>query len=184
MKIYFVTNNKNKVKEFESILGFRLKHINLNLKEIQAVDVEKVVEHKSKQAFRKIKKPVIVEDTGLYFNAWNGLPGALIKFFGERIGYKNLGKLLKDNRQATAKTVVAYFDGKNYKKFVGTIEGKISKKAKGEMNFGWDIIFIPNGYKKTFAQLTAKEKNNISMRKIALEKMKKYLNKIYGKRDL
>lgn len=177
MNIYFVSTNRNKLKEIEEILGFKLRYINLNLSEIQAVEVEKVVEHKVKQAFKKIKKPVIVEDTGLYFDAWNGLPGALIKLFGKRIGYQNLGNLLKKNKKAIAKTVIAYFDGKNYKKFIGSIKGKISRKAKGKRNFGWDIIFIPNGYKKTFAQMTGKEKNSISMRRIALEKMKSFLEK-------
>lgn len=179
-KIFLVTSNKNKVREFEEILGFKLSHIDLELDEIQEIDVEKVVRHKAEQAFLKIKKPVIVEDTGLYLKEWNGLPGALVKLFGQTIGYKNLCKLIKKNRQAKAQTVIGYFDGKKYKSFVGEILGNISLVAKGKTNFGWDPIFIPKGKKKTFAEVSNEEKNKISMRKIALSKFKKFYN--YGRK--
>jgi len=186
MAIYLVTGNKNKLREFEQILGFKLNHIDLDLDEIQAVDAEEVVEHKVREAYQKIsarggsrqragKKSVLVEDTGLYFEAWNGLPGALIKLFGQAVGYRNLPRLLKKNRRAKAKTVIGYFDGKNYKNFIGEISGTISKSPKGKTNFGWDIIFIPKGNRRTFAQMTAEEKNKISMRKVALEKLRKFL---------
>jgi len=177
MEIYFVTINKNKHREFEQILGMRLKRIRLDLDEIQSIEVEKVVEHKTKQAFEKIKKPVIVEDTGLYFKAWNGLPGALAKFFDKTIGYGNLCKLLKGNREAWAETVIGYFDGKRFRKFKGKVLGRISQEPRGNNNFGWDIIFVPTGFKKTFAEMTSEEKNKISMRRIALEKLRRFLFK-------
>jgi len=176
MRSCLITGNQNKVREFEQILGFKLNHVALDLDEIQTIEVEKVVEHKAKEAYKKVKKPVIVEDTGLYFDEWHGLPGALIKFFGQTVGYDNLGKMLKKNRQAKAQTVIGYFDGKNYKSFVGEIFGTISCLPKGQTGFGWDIIFVPNGYKKSFAQMSVEEKNKISMRKIALMKLKKFLD--------
>jgi len=175
MMIYFVTANKNKLREMESILELKLKHINLDLDEIQAVEVRKVVEHKTKKAFQKIRKPVLVEDTGLYFKAWNGLPGALIKWFDLTLGYKELCQLLGKSRQARAQTVIGYFDGKRYKDFIGEIKGSIAKNPKGKRGFGWDSIFIAQIHKKTFAQMTPEEKNNISMRKIAALKLKNFL---------
>ncbi len=174
--LYFITGNKNKLREFEEILGFKLKNLNLDLDEIQAIEVEKVIEHKAREAFKKIKKPLIVEDTGLYFEAWNGMPGALSKLFDEAIGYNNLCKLLKNNRKAKAKTVIGYFDGRNYRNFVGEISGAIAMAPRGRTNFGWDAIFIPLGHKKTFAQMKPIQKNKISMRKIALEKFRKFIN--------
>lgn len=176
MVIYLITSNKNKAKEFEKILGFKFERINLDLDEIQAVEVEKVVEHKTKQAFKIIKKPVITEDTGLCFEDWNSLPGALVKWFEKTVGYQNLCKLLQKNRNAIARTVIGYFDGKNYKNFVGEISGAIASKPIGENGFGWDSIFIPGKYNQTFAQMSDREKNEISMRKIALEKLKEFLN--------
>ncbi|PIP24017.1 MAG: hypothetical protein COX90_01025 [Candidatus Nealsonbacteria bacterium CG_4_10_14_0_2_um_filter_38_17] len=173
--ITFVTANKNKVREFEEILGFSINNIALDLDEIQAVEVEKVVEHKVKQAFEKLKKQVIVEDTGLYIESLKGLPGALAKLFDKTIGYGELCKLVLDNRKALAKTVIGYFDGVEYRNFIGEIEGLIAKEAKGDNNFGWDIIFIPKGFNITFAQMSPEEKHKISMRKIALEKFKEFL---------
>ena len=176
MQICFATGNINKVEECESILGFKLEQVELDLDEIQAVEVAKVVEHKVKQAFDLIKKPVIVEDTGLYFEAWNGLPGALIKWFDETIGYAKLCSLLvSENRKAKAQTIIGYFDGEEYKSFVGEVTGKIAEKPKGPDNFGWDIIFIPKGFSETFAEMGKEKKNAISMRKIALEKLKEFL---------
>jgi XTP/dITP diphosphohydrolase len=88
-----------------------------------------------------------------------------------------LDHLIKKDYSAKAQTVIGYFDGKKYKSFVGEIEGKISQSPRGKNNFGWDSIFIPKGYKKTFAQMQSKEKNQISMRKIALEKFKKFIKR-------
>jgi len=175
VEIHFVTSNKDKLEEFEDILGFKLKRVNLELDEIQAVEVKKVTKHKTRQAFGKVKRPVICEDTGLYFEEWGGLPGALAKLFGEKIGYDKLCKVLKGSRRAKAQTVIGFFDGRNYKSFIGEIRGKITKTPKGENGFGWDTIFIPQGHRKTFAQMDFGEKNKISMRKIALEKFKKFL---------
>ena len=176
MNIYFATGNINKVKEFELALGNKLKRISLDLDEIQAIDVEKVVEHKTKQAFKVIKKPVITEDTGLYFEEWRGLPGALAKFFDQTIGYKNLGKMLKSNRRAKAQTVIGYFNGKSYRSFIGEVKGMIAKKPRGKNNFGWDVVFIPDGCNKTYAELTIQEKNRISMRQKAIKKFKGFLH--------
>ena len=175
MIIYFITANKNKLREMESILELKLRHINLDLDEIKAVEVKKVVEHKSRKAFERIKKPVLVEDTGLYFKAWNRLPGALVKWFDQTLGYRELCQPLGKDRHARAQTVIGYFDGKRYKDFVGEIEGRIAKSPKGKRGFGWDPIFIPQNHQKTFGQMTSKEKNNISMRKIAALKLKNFL---------
>lgn len=175
MIVYFVTGNKNKLKEVEGILGFKLRHISLDLDEIQAVEVKKVVEHKARQAFENIKKPVLVEDTGLYIEAWNGLPGALTKWFHETIGYKKVCQLLKNNRKARAQDIIGYFDGKEYRHFVGEVKGTIAKAPRGKHGFGWDSIFIPKKHKITYGQMTANEKNKISMRKIAWKKAKKFL---------
>ncbi len=173
MTLFFVTQNKNKVKEFGEILGFNIKQADVEAEEIQAVEVEKVAEYKAREAFKKLGKPVIVEDTGLYFKEWNGLPGALAKFFGEKLGWQGLADLLGEEREALAKTVIGFFDGKEYKSFSGSIEGSISEKALGENGFGWDVIFIPHGFDKTFAEI--ENKNSISMRRKALEKFKDFL---------
>ncbi len=173
-KVILITSNQNKLREFEKILGFKIRNISLDLDEIQAVNVEDVIEHKTKQAFERVGEPVLCEDTGLYFDAWGGLPGALIKWFDKTIGYNNLCGLLQENRKARAETVISYFNGTDYLSFKGETLGSISLSPMGTTNFGWDPIFIPDGFSKTFAQMTAEEKNKISMRKIALKKFRDF----------
>lgn len=182
MEIYLVTQNKEKVEEFERILEFRLNHVDLKLEEIQAVEVGKVVEHKARQAYKKVGQPVIVEDTGLYFEDWDGLPGALAKLFDQTLGYSRLAKMLKGNRKAKAETVVGFFDGEKYQSFSGEIQGTIVARPQGEKGFGWDKIFVPRGFGETFAQMNPQKKNQISMRKFALDKLKRFLRQ-YLKND-
>ncbi|MFA5432472.1 MAG: RdgB/HAM1 family non-canonical purine NTP pyrophosphatase [Candidatus Paceibacterota bacterium] len=173
----FVTGNCQKLKEFEAILGIKLNHSDADLDEIQSVDVEEVAIHKVKQAYELLKKPVIVEDTGLYFEELNGLPGALIKFFIKKLTLNQICSLIKKNRKAIAITCIAFFDGKEVKTFKGETKGEIAKEPRGTNGFGWDSIFIPFGYSRTFAEITSNEKSINSMRKQAIERLKIWLTK-------
>ncbi|MFA5714626.1 MAG: RdgB/HAM1 family non-canonical purine NTP pyrophosphatase [Candidatus Paceibacterota bacterium] len=172
----FVTGNHQKLKEFEEILGVKLGHLDLKLDEIQSVEAEEVAKHKAKQAYEILKEPVIVEDTGLYFEELKGLPGALIKFFVKKLSLEQICSLVKENRKAKAVTCIAYFDSKDLKTFIGETEGKITVEPKGNNGFGWDPIFIPEGYNKTFAELTDEEKTSKFMRKEAIKKLKDFLS--------
>ncbi len=171
---FFATTNEDKWREVNEILGRDLKQISVDLFEPQDVDVENIVREKAEDAFHKTDKIVLVEDTGLEYVAWKGLPGALVKWFLDTVGNEGILKMLADetNRKAVAKTAVGFFDGTQPHIFVGEISGTISKTVRGTGGFGWDPIFIPDGYEETFAEMTATEKNAISMRKLALEHMK------------
>ncbi len=178
MKIgLFATSNRNKLREFEQILGTKLKQAELQLNEIQAIDVEDVIEEKAKEAYKLVGKPVLVEDTGLYIEALNSFPGALIKWLLATTGRDGVIRMLamEKNRRAFAKTAVGFYDGSKVYVFVGKVKGRIPDEVRGESGFGWDPIFIPNGYSKTFAELGERTKNRISMRSIALRKLKSYL---------
>jgi XTP/dITP diphosphohydrolase len=180
MKIYFVTSNKNKLREVQKILNRRLEGINLEIPEVQAVDGTDVVQDKAKSAYHKIRKPILVEDTGLYIKAWKGFPGALIKWLMEYRGVDGICKMLENetDRSAYAQAVVCLYDGKRFKNFIGRVDGSIVSKPKGKNNFGWDPIFRPNGYRKTFAEMSEDQKNTISHRRRALGKLKRYLDSI------
>ena len=138
----------------------------IELNEIQAVRAEEVIKHKIIQAKQILKnKKFFVEDTALYLGRKKEI-GALIKFFdNERV------VRAYENEPAEAVCLIGLSNGKIFR---GIIKGKIVK-AKGQHGFGWDPIFQPDGYDKTFSQMTPQEKNNLSMRKIALEKLRKYL---------
>ena len=166
----FITGNKNKLKEFQEILGFKIESRDLDIQEMQEVDVLKVSADKAKKAFQILKRPVITEDTGLFFDELNGLPGALIKWFEKRLSYQEICDMIRKDRNATAQICVSYYDGNNLEQFTGEVRGQISKAPKGENGFGWDQIFIPKGGSKTFAEMNKNEKYSVSMRKIALNK--------------
>ena len=176
MTLYFITGNKNKFAEISSIIP-NLEQMDINLPEIQDVDAKKIIKAKLLNALKYKKFDIIVEDTSLYFDSLNGLPGPLIKWFIKKLGNEGLVNLVKKlgNNKAEAKTIIGY--AKSFNEiyfFEGSIKGEIIF-PKGDCGFGWDCIFQPNGYSKSFAQLTQKEKNEISMRGIAINKLKKFI---------
>ncbi len=176
--ITFITGNLNKVTWTQRYIHLPMEHKQLDLLEIQSLDPQKVVEHKVKQAYELLKTPVLVEDTSLVFNALGNLPGPFIKWFLQELGNDGLCTLVKENRSATASVIFGFYDGKNLNFFEGSITGMIAQSPKGKSGFGWDSIFIPDGQTKTYAEMTPEEHDTISMRRIALEKMKKELNNI------
>jgi XTP/dITP diphosphohydrolase len=170
----FITSSANKLAEVERILGRPLTQASLPLEEIQAIDLEPVVRHKAHQAYARLGRPVLVEDTGLAFTAWNGLPGALIKWFLTALGPNGICKLLCDetNRAATATTLFGYDNGMEYCVFAGTVSGVIAETPRGTNGFGWDAIFQPLGSDRTFAEMAPEEKDRFSMRRLALEQLR------------
>ena len=178
MKLYFVTSNKNKVEEAKELLkDFEVEQLNIDLPEIQSLDGKEILLFKLKEALKHKKGNIIVEDSHLVINGMNGLPGPFIKWFKDTTGVEGLYKLSKSfGGDATAKVVVGY--AKNSKEiffFEGKIDGKIAS-PRGEPRFFWDTVFIPDGHKKRFSEMALDEKNRISHRKIAFEKLKKHLS--------
>ncbi|MEM7114231.1 MAG: non-canonical purine NTP pyrophosphatase [Chloroflexota bacterium] len=179
MELLFATSNLHKVKMIQAILGYPVQQVNLDLPEIQAVIVQDVIEQKAQAAFQAIGKPVLVEDTSLSFAAWNGLPGALIRWFVDGVGNDGLCQMLAgfEEREATAETCLGYFDGHRFVSFSGTVKGQIANSPRGDNGFGWDPIFIPKGWDKTFAEMTEAETAVfVSMRKTAVLQLKAYLD--------
>ena len=171
----FVTGNPNKAKEAGDILGVPLEKVEVaDLFEIQTKDLDELVRHKAQQAYDALKCPVMVEDSGLVFHAWKGLPGALVKWFETTVGCEGMLKMLQsfDNRGAKAICCLAIHDGKNIQVVRGEVEGIIANELRGSKGFGWDVLFIPEGYEKTYAEMSSEEKNAISHRKRALEKLR------------
>ncbi|MDD2753485.1 MAG: RdgB/HAM1 family non-canonical purine NTP pyrophosphatase [Candidatus Portnoybacteria bacterium] len=174
--IYFITGNKNKFEEVKSILP-DVEQLDIDLPEIQEIDAKEIIKTKLTEAFNHADGEFIVEDTSLYFDCLKGLPGPLIKWFLQTIGNDGLAEIAEKlgNNKAEAKTIIGY--AKNREEiyfFEGAIKGRIVN-PKGETNFGWDPIFLPDGYEKTFAEMSREEKNEISMRRNALNKLSEFL---------
>lgn len=178
MKIqYFATTNDHKLQEVNHILGYDLEKIHIELTEPQDMDLEIIARSKAEEAFQKIGKPVLVEDTGWYFDVWNGLPGPFAKFFMSAVGCDGILKMLgtESKRQCIVKTVVAYHDGITTHVFSGEILGKVALEVQGTSKFGFDNIFIPDGHARSYGEMTLEEKNSLSHRFLAVNKLKKFL---------
>ncbi len=179
-KLTFVTGNPDKLREASEILGVPLKQAAVDLEELQTINVEDLIIHKAEEAYRKLRCPVIVEDTGLVFLAWNGLPGALIKWFQKTVDNAGIVKMLESetDRRALAQCFAACHDGHRITVVKGELAGTIANAVRGENGFGWDRIFIPDGHTRTFGEMTAIEKNSFSHRKIAFDNLKKHFENI------
>lgn len=176
--IKFVTGNPNKVREAGEILGVDLEQVDIpHLYELQTHDPAEIVRHKLSQAYQAVNGPVMVEDSGLVFSAWNGLPGALVKWFESTVGCEGMLKMLEpfDNKEATALCYVGFHDGENIKIAKGEVRGRVADRLRGTNGFGWDVLFIPDGHERTYAEMTAKEKNSISHRRRAFEALKEII---------
>lgn len=153
----FITGNQSKADYLARTLGIPLEHQKIDLTEIQSTSLEEIVEHKVRQAYRLIGKPVLVEDVSLGLTALGGLPGPFIKFFVEAPdGLSKICQMVDGlaSREALAACVFGYFDGKEVRLFRGELAGAIADRPRGENGFGWDQVFCPAGYEgKTRAEL-------------------------------
>jgi XTP/dITP diphosphohydrolase len=188
MQLVFATNNENKLREIRNILGnsfILLSLSDLNMNE-DIPEYEPTLEgnalHKARHIHRMLNMNVFADDTGLEIDALNGLPGVnSARFAGEsKDSNANINKALAmmgttKNRNARFRTVIALImDGKE-NLFEGTVEGIIISEKRGSSGFGYDPVFIPEGGKLTFAEMSLDEKNRISHRARAFEKLKEFL---------
>ncbi len=173
----FVTGNRNKLEEARSVIP-DLEQLDLDLPEIQEVDPQAVIEAKLQAALAQHQAGIVVEDTSLFVDSLKGLPGPLIKWFEKTVGYDGLARMAaaSGDAAAEARVTLGYADESgNISYFSGSIRGTIVP-SRGE-GFGWDVIFQPEGETRTFAEMPIEEKNAMSMRKIAFEKLKEALGR-------
>ena len=191
MNIVFATNNNHKLKEVREI--FKDKFNILSLADINCFEdipeteptIEGNASLKSNYIFKKYKINCFSDDTGLEVKALDGRPGVYsARYSGENAtSEKNIQKILselenKEDRTARFKTVVSLIlDGKEYL-FEGIVNGQITKAKTGESDFGYDPIFLPEGYSETFAEMPSELKNKISHRGLAVKKLSHFLNKL------
>ena len=175
--VTFITGNQKKADYLSRYLGHPVDHVKLNLDEIQSIDFNETVEHKVRQAYELLEKPVIVEDVSLEFAALGGLPGPFIKFFVEKVPFDIICSMIASglSRKATARCGFGYFDGKDLELFEGSLDGKISEKPSGNNGYGWDKIFIPQGYAVTRASLDEENNQKTYIEIKPFTKLKKYL---------
>jgi len=168
--LFFVSSNYHKYQETKKILqsfGIDIGFFKYELEEIQSDSLGEIASKKAVQAFQKYKKPIIIEDDGLFIDSLYGFPGPYSSYVFKTIGNNGILHLLGKNRSAKFVSIISFCDAKNSKSFEATIKGKISKLQIGK-GWGYDPIFIPGKSKKTFAELP--NKNKLSHRYMALKK--------------
>ena len=182
--LLFATSNKNKVLEIKKVLPKKF-----NIKSLDDIGfceevpenentIERNAIFKANYIYKKYNLNVFADDTGLEVDSLNGKPGVhSARYAGiSKNSTDNINKLLKKlknkkNRKARFKTIIALILNSKIHTFEGVVEGIITKKPKGENGFGYDPVFIPSGYTKTFGELSIEEKNSISHRSLAMNKL-------------
>ena len=191
MKLIFASSNKNKFIEVEKIIPKNIKLgnlIELNFFE-EIPEKEDTIEgnatFKANYINSKFNVNVFADDTGLEVQALNGKPGVhSARYAGNECNSeKNITKLLKElknikNRKARFKTIIALVLNKKSYQFEGIINGEILLSKKGKNGFGYDPIFKPDGYQKSFAELSIDVKNKISHRALAINKLIDFIKKV------
>lgn len=155
----FITGNQNKADYLSKLLGLPISHQKVDLDEIQSLDLKAITEHKARQAYKLINKPVLVEDVGLVIASMGRLPGPFIKWFLEELGLEGICRLVDalPGREAIVSCCYGYFDGRELKVFHSELEGEIAASPRGDESFGWNPIFIPKGEKLTFGEMTEEQ---------------------------
>jgi XTP/dITP diphosphohydrolase len=191
MKLVFATNNLNKLKEVQEMLPNSIQL--LSLKDIHCFDevdetettLEGNAQLKADYITQKFGFNCFADDTGLEVESLDGKPGVYsARFAGEPSNAENnMQKLLvdletKSNRKAQFRTAVSLNINENKFLFEGICKGEILRSKQGEKGFGYDPVFKPEGFEQSFAEMTSEEKNKISHRGIAIQKLVEFLSKI------
>jgi non-canonical purine NTP pyrophosphatase (RdgB/HAM1 family) len=163
--LLFVTTRREKAEEARR-LGFAVEPRSIDLPEPQSLDPLEVAIHKARAAWEQVRRPVVVEDSGLSMTAWGGFPGALVKWLERSAGLERIARMLDSfsDRRAIARCALCYFDGERLVSAVGEVAGSIAAAPRGTDGFGWDALFIPDGSAMTFAQMRPEEKDSVSHR--------------------
>lgn len=172
MKIYFVSTNEKKIAEAQDYLKYLMENsevrIDLNIvrREVEEIlhrDINQIVRHKALEAFRYTGFPCVVEHGGIFMTALPGLFGAIGKIIWEAVGDRMCGFLREeDQRDATAVSVLGYCDGRRIRTYRGETKGKVAECARGDYNFNWDPIFIPEGSDQTYGEMGPEKKRATS----------------------
>ncbi len=187
-QIIFATHNKHKLQEVKKLLSDKFKILSLN--DIGLYDeipetgftLKENASQKSHYLVQRFSQNCFADDTGLEVDALNGEPGVFsARYAGEKATYEqNVEKLLTElkgikNRKARFKTVISLIYNKKEYFFEGVVEGQILTEKKGNKGFGYDPVFVPNGYNQTFAEINTELKNKISHRGKAVQKLVRFL---------
>lgn len=188
-RVIIATNNRHKLEEIRDVVRSGIELVTLadvGCTEELAEDQDTIEGNSFQKAdyvFRKYHLPTFADDSGLEVEALGGAPGVYSAMYAgpQRSFDDNMNLLLKNltphaSRRATFKTVITYIDENGPRQFEGLLPGTILHDKRGTGGFGYDPLFLPDGFSKTLAEMTMDEKNRISHRSIAVKKLTTFLN--------
>ncbi len=162
----FVTGSAGKLAEARRLCGEPLEAVETDLPEIQSLDLREILQAKAEEAWRRIGRPLVVEEAGLELAALNGFPGPLVKWMLAATGAAGIAQVahaLGDPR-ARARCLLLYRDAERSLVAEGATEGTLVHPPRGDNGFGWDPIFLADGARLTFGELRGPEKDAVSHR--------------------
>lgn len=197
MKLLLATNNLDKISEIKNkLIGLRFEILTLKdvVKNVDVIEDSDTLEgnalKKAKEFYEATGIPAIADDTGLFVDALSGEPGVYSsRYAGDDATYddncnlllKNLNGIPIEKRSAYFKTVICFYKNPEEQYFFeGIVRGKITENKRGAAGFGYDPVFIPDGFDKTYAEMSLEEKNYLSHRAKSLEQFRLFLDKKYS----
>ena len=161
-----VTGNPGKLAEARRLWGRALEAIGLDLPEIQSLDLSEVLRAKGEEAWRRIGRPLVVEETGLELDALRGFPGPLVKWMLQAIGAEGIARvgLAAGEAAVTARCMLLLVDGERRVLAEGSTRGRLVLPPRGREGFGWDPVFLPEGEVLTYGELPPAEKDRLGHR--------------------
>lgn len=179
--VTFITGNPEKAANFARHIGMDIAHHSADLDEIQTIDHQELVEHKVRQAYQQLQRPVLVEDVFFTYEVLGTLPGPFVKFFvTANEGLEKMCRMLDGftNRHATASCMFGYFDGTTLKLFEGRLGGEVVKHPRGSGGYGFDRLFAPDGFGgKTAAELSQNDYDRYYSHIKPFAEVREYLEK-------
>ncbi|MFP4632987.1 MAG: XTP/dITP diphosphatase [Halobacteriota archaeon] len=168
MTLLFATGNPGKASEAKEILG-DVERVDCDYVEVQSNSLAEIAERGARECHERLGRPVFVDDSGLFVDAYDGFPGPYSSYVYDTLGNEGLLDLMDDvdGRSAEFRCVVAYCDG-DVRSFEGVSRGRISREPRGEGGFGYDPVFEHESG-ETYAEMDASRKNEVSHRRKALE---------------
>lgn len=177
----FITGNTHKAEHIQKLLGIPLEHQALDLDEIQSIHPEEVIEHKVRQAYEAVNRPVFVDDFSFWFDELDGLPGPFIKFFiGSQEKLEKLCRLADglSSRRVTARAYFGYYDGEEVTILYGEIKGFITQHPRGDADYAiaTDFVFAVDGYDgKTRGELSHEDYDEVYSAVRAVDRVRSFL---------
>jgi non-canonical purine NTP pyrophosphatase (RdgB/HAM1 family) len=156
-----VTGNPHKAEEARRIVGPSLDVAEIELTEIQSLDPHQVLRAKAREAWTRLRRPLVVEETSLELRALGGFPGPLVKWMLAAVGAEGIARCAQSlgDPAAAARCLVLHYDGERETAGEGLESGRLVLPARGDSGFGWDVVFAPGDSDRTYAELGPAEKD-------------------------